>query len=409
MKRKFLIFSLLKVSNMFLVLYILGLISKKLNLENFGNFSLIQSFINITIGFLFSWSSSLILYFGVQEKDKQGNMREVIWIRNKILLCVTIILTLGFIFLKNNLDEYLKINSILIYFIIIFKVFNEYMAVYLLSIKKKIESVFLQFLLKITLAIYITCFNLSLNKLIVLSLLIETIGLLFIFFIDKNDFKKPDIFNKKLQNRITLFLKWQFLGFLGLSLTNYGDNFIIKSLYSFEEIGFYSRAYTFFLGMDSIIGVVTSYMNPEIISAVAKKNKKKLSDFFNRDRYIIFIIFSILNITLIILAPIIFTILYSDNISKTILIFRILSIGSIIRVWLNLYNVIFNISNNFKYLQQLNIVRGVLNLLFSYILIKKIGVVGAAYATIFTLILIGVILSMKGEKIIKEIKIELNT
>ncbi|MGL5202265.1 lipopolysaccharide biosynthesis protein [Cetobacterium sp.] len=409
MKRKFLIFSLLKVSNMFLVLYILGLISKKLNLENFGNFSLIQSFINITIGFLFSWSSSLILFFGVQEKDKQGNMREVIWIRNKILLCVTIILTLGFIFLKNNLDEYLKINSILIYFIIIFKVFNEYMAVYLLSIKKKIESVFLQFLLKITLAIYITCFNLSLNKLIVLSLLIETIGLLFIFFIDKNDFKKPDIFNKKLQNRITLFLKWQFLGFLGLSLTNYGDNFIIKSLYSFEEIGFYSRAYTFFLGMDSIIGVVTSYMNPEIISAVAKKNKKKLSDFFNRDRYIIFIIFSILNITLIILAPIIFTILYSDNISKTILIFRILSIGSIIRVWLNLYNVIFNISNNFKYLQQLNIVRGVLNLLFSYILIKKIGVVGAAYATIFTLILIGVILSMKGEKIIKEIKIELNT
>ncbi|MGL4358060.1 MAG: lipopolysaccharide biosynthesis protein [Cetobacterium sp.] len=409
MKRKFLIFSLLKVSNMFLVLYILGLISKKLNLENFGNFSLIQSFINITIGFLFSWSSSLILFFGVQEKDKQGNMREVIWIRNKILLCVTIILTLGFIFLKNNLDEYLKINSILIYFIIIFKVFNEYMAVYLLSIKKKIESVFLQFLLKITLAIYITCFNLSLNKLIVLSLLIETIGLLFIFFIDKNDFKKPDIFNKKLQNRITLFLKWQFLGFLGLSLTNYGDNFIIKSLYSFEEIGFYSRAYTFFLGMDSIIGVVTSYMNPEIISAVAKKNKKKLSDFFNRDRYIIFIIFSIFNITLIILAPIIFTILYSDNISKTILIFRILSIGSIIRVWLNLYNVIFNISNNFKYLQQLNIVRGVLNLLFSYILIKKIGVVGAAYATIFTLILIGVILSMKGEKIIKEIKIELNT
>ncbi|MHA5067738.1 lipopolysaccharide biosynthesis protein [Cetobacterium somerae] len=401
MKKKFLIFSGLKILNMGLIIFTLGIISQKLNVDLFGQYSLIQSFIGIIIGFLFSWSSSLILFFGIKEKSLNGNMRETIEIRNKLLFKINVILILVFVFYNRKIEEYLGISTFYIYIIIILKVLNDYLIIYLLSIKKKIESALLQFSLRVLMGVYVIFNKFSLKEIILMTIFVELCGVVFVMFVDKKDFKKFVDTNTKIKLEIKEFLIWQFIGFLGLSLTNYGDNFIIKSLYTFEDIGIYNRAYTIFLGMDSVIGILTSYLNPEIISAIAKKDLKFLNRYLKKDRYAIFIIFLLINLFFMYLSPIFFKLIYSNNIDETIKIFKILSLGNIVRVWAYLYNCFYNTTNNFKYLQKINILRGIMNVTLSYFLIKELGIIGAAYATLLTLTITTTIMTIKGESLIK--------
>src|SRR5699024_2001384 len=109
-RRKFLSFSLLRVSGMILALISNIFIVRRLSVDDFGIFSVALLVVNLITTVVFSWSSSSILYFGSKEKEKYRRINKTVWARNIIIFISLVVATLAIVLLRNQIDDYIGIN-----------------------------------------------------------------------------------------------------------------------------------------------------------------------------------------------------------------------------------------------------------------------------------------------------------
>src|SRR5690625_476983 len=386
-RKRFFSFSLLRITAMVLGLVSNIIIIRKLSVEDFGIFSIALLVVNLITTIGFSWSSSSILYFGSRDKEQHGNLNKTFWARNIIIFISLIIVTIGIILFRNQINTYIGLN---IWFLLLLwlyvSVIENYLNQYFLAVKKQITSSLLSITAKLIYIVLILILPFDVMTLIILYIISHASVILYILGINRLDIGRFE-YDKDWFKKILNFSLWQLFGFSGIYLLNFGDVAVVKYFMTNEDVGIYNAAYQLFNATASFAFVISSYYAASISEGFASGDKNKIRNFFYRERIFLISASIIGHLIVIVLAKPIITTLYGNAYSATVPIFNILMFGSMIRYITVFYMLFYNTNNKHHIQQTINIFVSVINVGLSIFMIKIFGLNGPAYATVLVLAL----------------------
>lgn len=386
-RKDFIRFFLLRILVLVMSLIINIFIVRKLQVDEYGIFSIALMIVGFATNFGFSWSSSSILYFGGKERALNGNLNKTFWSRNIIIAISMAVVILLFVSFKQQIDDYIgaKVSYLVLLWLFV-SVIEDYLNQYFLAIKKQLRSAMLSFTAKIICLLMILFLDFDVEKLLWINIISNASVIFYIVGINKNDVGKFE-FDKDWFKDILNFSLWQFFGFAGIYLINFGDTAVIKHYMTIEDVGIYNAAYNLFNAFSNLSFVISSYYAGVVSSYIATNNDKKLKSFFYKERIYILLFLLVIHIIVIIGSEVFFEILYGEKYLKAVPIFIVLIIGSFFRFISVFYMIFFNTTKTYSVLQMINIVRALLNIFLDVILIKYFGLIGPAIATAFSIII----------------------
>ena len=408
-RRIFITYSLINILNMFIGLITNILVVRKINVSDFGTYTVILMFVGLinTIGF--SWSSSSILYFGSKEQEKSGSINKTFWARNIIMGTSLIILITLFIIFNKQIDYYVGLEiSFLILSWLFISVIEDFLIKYFLTIKRQILSAMISITAKFMFLISIIIFSFDLKSLVLINIISHATVMIYLLGLNKEHIGKYE-FDKNTFKEILKFSLWQLFGFSGIYLINFGDTAVIKHYMTSEDVGIYNASYRLFTVITSFGYIISSYYASIVSKYFYNNNFKKIYQFFYRERIIILLITFLVHIFIFIFSKQIILLLYGNRYINSINIFKILLISSFINFASVFYMLYLNISNKVKYQQLINIMRAVLNVTLNIILIQLFGLIGPAYATLIAILISFVITALYAEKRIAKVSSANNT
>lgn len=395
---------LLKIFDMGIGFLLNLYIVKKLTGYDYGVYTLILTVLGVLITFGFSWTSSSLMYFGVEEKLKYGSLTRTFWARNIILIVSYIIVGIAFLIFSKEINVYLtEPVSIYIFIWMTIRIFTNYLSSYFLAIEKREISIFVSLFIKIVVLIFVFGGNITLKKLLLISIYSEFFGLIWILKVNKTDFGKF-IFDKHIFKQVLSFGLWQLFGFSGLYLINFGDNLVIKHYLKIEDVGIYNISYQLFMGMAAFSYIFSNYFAPQVVRGIREKNITLLKNIFVRDRFLIVILLLIPHIFVIMFAKQIIISFYGERYIKAIAPLVILTIQSLFEYYTVFNMIIFNCFKKYSILQIFNIIQAILNILFDIAFVSKLGIIGAAYGTFLSFLILAIIKTWYAKKILEEFK-----
>lgn len=401
-RKEFVLYSFMRITVMLLSLVSNIFIVRRLSVSNYGIFSIANMFIGLLTTFGFSWSSSSIIYYGSREKAETGVLNRTFWARNLIMFAGISIMTLVFILFSDEINTYIgeDLSGLLLFWLLI-SVAEDYLIQYFLSVKKQLYSGMLSITAKIIYIIFVVIIVYDVKALIILNIISHASVLLYIFFVDRKDIGHFT-FDRKWFQDILHFSLWQLFGYSGLYLINFGDTAVIKYFMTTEDIGVYNVAYKLFSNTADLSYVISSFFASQITECFSKGDSKGIRDFFYRERFYIMLLCLFAHAFVIIFADRILMFLYGNSYSGTIGIFRVLMVGSVFRYASIFYMLYYNICKMNKIFQLLNLYQAIFNLLLDIILIKSLGLMGPAIATVISIACTTVFSALYCEKRIRK-------
>lgn len=385
-RKKFIVYSLLKVLIMVLGLITNVFIVRKISVNDYGIFSVALMFIGLITTFGFSWSSSSILYFGSREKAKTGSMNKTFWARNIIIAVSLILTTILFVLFRDQINSYIGINVAFLVLIWLYvSIVEDYLSQYFLAVKKQLMSSMLSITAKIIYLFLLIIFNFDIKTLIILNIVSHATVLLYVFGINKEDLGKFEL-DKEWFKEILNFSLWQLFGFSGLYLINFGDTAVIKHYMTTQDVGIYNVAYKLFNTIATFAFVISSYYASSVSHYFTNKERNKIRSFFYKERFLIFGLSIVAHLIVVLFSKQIITTLYGNEYIESVSIFNVLMLGSLARYLAVFYTLYYNSSGKHKVLQYINIFRALFNIILDVVFIQLFGLIGPAIATTIALI-----------------------
>lgn len=210
-----------------------------------------------------------------------------------------------------------------------------------------------------------------LSAIILIIIFFKTIdfNLLLPFGFDRNYF--TDMFN---------FTKWVTLGVTAVYFINWGDNLVLRAFVSMDDIGEYNLGYQVFKGLSTLIFIINAYFLPFVSQHIEDSVKMKNYLFNKRPKILLLGLIAIG--LLFIIAPYIFRFFYGSLYQGTIVVLRVLLIGSVSILYTIFYDPILNALKKYKFAEATLIMQVLLNVLLDLILVPRMGMLGAAVATV---------------------------
>lgn len=396
-RKRLILFTSIKMVNAFIGLFINMFIVRKVTVEEFGTYSMILTMIGFLTTFGFSWSRAPLIFFGIK------NINKTFWSRAYIVSGSLLIILLSFMIIGDKIENYigLSINKLLIIWIFV-KIIIDSLNTYFLAIKEQINSSLVMVTGKICLLISVIFLDYSLLQLISLSILCDLSGIIYIFKLDKRYIRKPELDRDNLK-KVLSFGVWQILGFSGVYLINFGDNFVIKYFMDMTDVGIYNAGYKLFNATAGLSLIFSSYFAPIIVDAIKKDNKNKIKQIFYKERIMLILFVLIPHLLVIIFSKRLILLIYGKNYLEVVEVLQILMIGSFIKFTTAFNRLIYNSTGNYKVLQFWNLLQMILNIFLDVILIKYFGILGAAIATTIAILITSIFDTLKVKRILKKI------
>lgn len=376
-----------KMFDMGMAFYLNWIVVRKLSEYDYGVYSIILTVLGMLTTFGFSWTSSSLLYFGVEEKVEYGSLNRTFWARNIILGISYLIVGVLFLFFYKKLDEYItEPLSVYLFVWMSIKILTDYLMCYFLAIEKRKISVLVSLFTKLFAVMMITIKVVSLQKVLIYSIVSEILALIWIIKINKSDFGKF-VFDKKIFKKVLSFGLWQVFGFSGLYIINFGDNLVIKHFLTMEDVGIYNVAYKLFVGMSAFSYLFSSYFAPTVTKAIKNKDKDTLIEIFFKDRKYMTLLLFIPHLLVIILAKKIVVLFFGQNYIGAAYPLIVLTVYSALKYYAVFNILIYNCFEKYSIMQCFNILQAVLNIILDILLIPYFGILGAALGTILSFII----------------------
>ena len=372
------------------------ILAMKLSPEIFGIYSLgmmIIYFFNST--FILSSNTPFII-FGIDEIQKTQKISKTMTSRLILIAISTIIfLAITLLFRKQIIDFTLltKIQFYFLVFVFAGKMLESFFGALFFVFNQRILASMFQLTTAGLSVLYIIIlfifFEVTLENVFLMFLIAPMIS--FCLFASKIEFKKifPLSYDKHAFLKMTDYTKWMILGGSAVYLLNWGDNIILRRFSTMQEIGIYNLGYQFFKGTIMIMATIRVYFLPFISQNI--DNKEKITDYLLAKRIKLLFLGIIFLGILFFIMPYFVELLYKGRYGDSVLIFRILVIGALFALYSLFYAPIFDSLERYKFTQSLISVCVVFNLVLDYILVGRIGFMGAAIATSTTYFLMAVI------------------
>lgn len=395
---------ILKMLDMGMAFVLTLIIVRKLTAYEYGVYSLILTILGMLVTFGFSWTSSSLMYFGVDEKLKYGSLNRTFWARNIILLVSYSGILIMLLVFYPKINEYLTENvSFYLFGWMSIKVLSDYLSGYFLAIEKRELSALVTFTIKLVMIVFLLFSTMTLKKILILSILAESSFVIWLAKVDKKDFGRY-VFDKKIFKEVLSFGLWQLFGFSGLYLINFGDNLVIKHFLTIKDVGIYNISYQLYSGMAGLSFLFGNYFAPQIVKAIRNKNISKINEIYKKDRFILVLLLGIPHIIVMILASKIIICFYGINYIKAISPLRVLTVASFVSYFAVFNMLTYNSFKKYHILQLLNIVQAVLNVILDIILVPYFGILGAAYGTVLAYFVVTILKTYFAERLLANFK-----
>ena len=346
------------------------LIAKFVAPEIYGSYSLGMMIIFFATTLLLGSSMTPFIISSNKELKSDGGINKSI--SNQLIFFVISLLLIGILFLVfgSFIIDFIEIDYILLAFLYIAFIgisLKSLLGNYFLGVDKKIEHTKIGIYYGLLLIVFLFILGFELKDLFLNYFLSSVI--VFIISLRKINFKEvfPLKFDKEMFLEHWDFTKWQMFGLTAVYFINWGDSIIIKIFLTIRDVGVYNLAYQIFKGIISLLYIINTFYLPEISKNV--KDKKFLSKYLYKSRFEVFGVVSFGVLIGVFVSPYILNNFFDESYSEASLILQILLFGVIFKFWSIFYNPLYNVMKRYKYLQMMNIVQIIINVILGVILI----------------------------------------
>jgi O-antigen/teichoic acid export membrane protein len=345
--------------------------------------------INLALVMGLNWSDSSVVRHGREEHTKSQKINKSFWARMYLFIPIMILVPLLFIIFSKQITSYIGIELKFIYLAIILFIFNgvlnfiNYIYQSTNNMQKSAYVLLSQKLFYVICLIILLLVNIKTNLILALILINISFLLAIIFNILTFNFEKikPYTFNKTYFRKIWTYSWPQLIGFSGLYVVSYIDIFVIKKYMTLADVGTYNIAYNFFINISAIIIIIQTIFLPLIVEYRIQK-KHHLINKYIKNIPLFTLYWSILVIMGLFASKYIFPLLFSTKYVNAIHPFNILLIASIFYFVTACLLPIINAFDYIIYSQIINLIYAAINIVMDFILVPKLGIIGAAYGTL---------------------------
>jgi O-antigen/teichoic acid export membrane protein len=380
-----------QVGNVIFSLVILIILTRVLTTEQMGMYSLFFMVVSLALVVGLNWTETSIVRHGREEYVISGKVNQSFWARMYIFVPVIIVFTLLFVIFSKQITSYIGIDQRLIILLIVVFLLNGLLnfinRLYQSTDRMKRSAYILLsqkvFYLICLALIYFNVFRTSLTAILILinvSFLLAIIVNIVTF-----DFGKimPRVLNKEYLKRIWIYSWPQLIGFPGIYIVNYIDLFVIKRFMTLSDVGVYDIAYAGFTNIAAFIMLMSTVFFPLIVEYRAKKKFGMIKKHV-KNTPVFVLAWIVLVVIGLIVSKYIFPLLFSSKYVASVPAFNVLLIASIF-YFVSIYLLpIVNAFDLIIYSQIFNLVKAGINIAGDFILVPKMGIIGAAYATMIS-------------------------
>lgn len=364
------------------------ILARILTTEQMGKYSLFLMIVNLALIVGLNWSDASVVRHGREEYVKNRKINQSFWARMYLFIPVILLISIILVIFHKQITNYIGVDSELIILVIAMFILNGLLNfIYYIhqSTDRMKKSAYVLFSQKV---IYLMCLGLvflnifKANLTIVLILINASFLLAIIFNLFFFDFGKifPYTFNKAYFKKIWTYSWPQLIGFPGLYVINYVDLFVIRKFWALNEVGTYNVAYSGFMSICGFIMLIYTIIFPLIVEYKTKKKFPLIKRYVKKIP-----LFSVGWLMLVLIgiffSRFIIPVVFSSKYAASVPSFNILLIASIFYFISICLLPIVNAFDLIIYSQIFNLIKAATNIIFDFILVPKIGIIGAAYGT----------------------------
>ena len=380
-----------KVGTVIISLVDIMLLARILTTEQMGKYSLFLMIVNLALVVGLNWSDSSIVRHGREEYIINKKINQSFWARIYLFVPVLILFTALFIIFSKKITSYIGIDSKLIYLVILMFVLNgvlNFINYIYQSTDRMKKSAYVLLSQKV---LYLICLATVLlgafkaNLTIILIMVNVSFLLAVLLNIITFDFDKirPYTFNKEYFKKIWAYSWPQLIGFPGLYVINYIDIFVIKKYLTLQDVGIYNIAYSGFMNVTMLLMIFYTVFMPLIVEYRTQKKHHMIKDYVRR-MPLFLMIWTVMVFIGLFLSKYIIPLMFSAKYAGSVPSFNILLIATIF-YFASIYLLpLVNAFDFILYSQIFNLIKAGVNIVADFILVPKIGIIGAAYGTMMS-------------------------
>lgn len=369
----------------------MAILTRYLKVEDMGRYSLLMMFVNVFLMFAINWQAPAFSRYGREEYVKTKKINNTFWAGFHLVKIPSLVILSFIILFHNSIMDYLKVDMSIILLIIPISIFSGGLILFMAIFKSinhfkrlaisTFSSKFIYFL-GLAVLYFWTKESGLLWALLVFNFSYGVVLLINYIFIDKSLFS-PKQLNSNYLKKVWHFSWPHLIGLTGVQIIQYIDLIVIKHYLNLEFVAIYAVAYSGFSIICAIMQTINTLFEPLIVEFKTLGRIKEIRRYFY-----LAIIFSVFYPFVIflgrIVTPFIFPLIFSVNYIESIPPFIILLFATQFFLINRFMIPLINAFDLVKYYQLNNILTAILNILLDYILIRQSGIMGAAYATLFS-------------------------
>jgi O-antigen/teichoic acid export membrane protein len=352
--------------------------------------SLFEMLLGLFISFGFTWSSLGIIRFGKEEHLRNGTINHISTVRIRLILPLLALSILLLVLLRKPFLNYIgSDDASLIYFLIvsiIALVFHDHITSLLTAAEKHVWNAWYYLAESIGKLSILAAFYLGLMEpgaepyLKISTCLLLVLALLRLPLIERTYLFPFARVDRKDSREFLRFVLPQVYGFAGLYLINWVDLHFIRMYCSLNDLGAYQFMYSLFIKIGSFAFLLNNLFFPKIV-AWKESDGSQLRNFLSRFPIVLFLIMLLVAVFCIYAYDGVFDIFFGNKYAVAYPSFEIMLL--VIPLHFVTYTLIpvLNTYDKVACIQLVNIVSATVNIAVDYLLIGRIGIMGAALGT----------------------------
>lgn len=391
------IFGLSNALSKIILSLLLPLYTRTLSTEQYGIAEIIVSISQLVIPLCSLAIQEAVFRFAMEKEKKE----EVL--KNGMFVAICSVLPLFSVGLCLQKSNYLKNYIIYFVFICFSSMMRTILSLYTKATKNTtffaIDNILYNSFLGIINVILLALWKLELKG--YFTAIIVSNFLSIIYLSAKNTIGKVLIqsnINWKLLKEMIVYSLPLIFNSISWGITHIADKLMISSMCSAEEVGIYSAATKIPSILSAITGVFTQAWT---LSAIQEFKSEKTSNFYNNVFIVthITVVFGTLLILLINNNLLLFVM--GNEYSEAIIYSPIILLGVIFLMYSNFYSPIYSAMKKSKQIMLSSFEGAIINIILNYILIPKVGVLGACVATAVSYMYIAIYRMLKLKRYFK--------
>lgn len=241
-------------------------------------------------------------------------------------------------------------------------------------------------------------FDLLFAHYMIMYVIVESLFAITVYYIAYNTAGKlsPDFDFKDIKNILRFSLPIGLASVVGI-LSVELDKLIIGKFFSTQDLAIYTNAARE-MPVTIIASALTAVLMPRLVRLLRDKRYNDAIDIWGNSIEVSFIIISFVSFGLIVFAPDVISLLYSDKYLPGVNVFRVYSLILLLRV--TYFGMILNSIGKTKFIFYSSILSLLLNLILNYSFYLIFGFIGPAYATLISISVVQILQLMVTAKAI---------